>query len=228
MEGDVRAGPPGRHRQGDADRVRARGTEVVIEAFYGWYWAVDAPQDMGGQVHLAHPLGVRAFEYRRVKNDQRDARDLADLLRMGRLPETLDRSTGHSGAAGACAAPGQAGRDPQKLQGAGPRGAAQVRYPGVDDRTGRRGRHRITGPGCHCRSPNAALRRIITTLDFESDAFAGKVRNPVGPRRWVRRSPGHARSRLGPGRDLRRRDRRRAPVRPGPKASDMGPSRAVV
>jgi transposase len=30
---------------------------------------------------------VKAFEYRRVKNDFRDASDLADLLRMGRLPE---------------------------------------------------------------------------------------------------------------------------------------------
>ena len=30
--------------------------------------------------------GVKAFSYRRVKNDQRDASDLADLLRMGRLP----------------------------------------------------------------------------------------------------------------------------------------------
>ena len=38
-------------------------------------------------MHLAHPLGVKAFEYRRVKNDERDAKDLADLLRMGRLPE---------------------------------------------------------------------------------------------------------------------------------------------
>jgi transposase len=38
-------------------------------------------------VHLAHPLGVKAFSYRRVKNDERDAGDLADLLRMGRLPE---------------------------------------------------------------------------------------------------------------------------------------------
>jgi transposase len=38
-------------------------------------------------VHLAHPLGVRAFSYRRVKNDERDAGDLADLLRMGRLAE---------------------------------------------------------------------------------------------------------------------------------------------
>ena len=38
-------------------------------------------------MHLAHPLGVKAFTYRRVKNDERDAADLADLLRMGRLPE---------------------------------------------------------------------------------------------------------------------------------------------
>src|SRR5674476_1374155 len=33
------------------------------------------------------PVGVKAFEHRRVKNDFRDAQDLADLLRMGRLPE---------------------------------------------------------------------------------------------------------------------------------------------
>jgi transposase len=72
------------------DRVIARSgedPEVVLEATYGWYWAVDALQAAGATVHLAHPLGVKAFEYRRVKNDFRDATDLADLLRMGRLPE---------------------------------------------------------------------------------------------------------------------------------------------
>jgi transposase len=61
--------------------------EVVLEATYGWYWAADALAELGASVHLAHPLGVKAFEYRRVKNDERDAADLADLLRMGRLPE---------------------------------------------------------------------------------------------------------------------------------------------
>jgi len=77
----------------DVDRLAAvmarAGTapQVVIEATYGWYWAVDALQAGGAVVHLAHPLGVKAFEYRRVKNDVRDAADLADLLRMGRLPE---------------------------------------------------------------------------------------------------------------------------------------------
>ena len=54
---------------------------------YGWYWAADTLAELGATVHLAHPLGVKAFSYRRVKNDERDAADLADLLRMGRLPE---------------------------------------------------------------------------------------------------------------------------------------------
>ena len=60
---------------------------VVLEATYGWYWAADVLAEAGAEVHLAHPLGVRAFSYRRVKNDERDAADLADLLRAGLLPE---------------------------------------------------------------------------------------------------------------------------------------------
>lgn len=77
----------------DAERLASvmaaagEAPQVVLEATYGWYWAVDALQDLGADVHLAHPLGVKAFEYRRVKNDERDAADLADLLRMDRLPE---------------------------------------------------------------------------------------------------------------------------------------------
>jgi transposase len=61
--------------------------KVVLEATYGWYWAADTLAAAGAEVHLAHPLGVKAFSYRRVKNDERDSADLADLLRMGRLPE---------------------------------------------------------------------------------------------------------------------------------------------
>ena len=71
-------------------RVIARAgkrPQVVLEATYGWYWAADTLAAAGAKVHLAHPLGVKAFAYRRVKNDERDAADLADLLRMGRLPE---------------------------------------------------------------------------------------------------------------------------------------------
>ena len=61
--------------------------KVVLEATYGWYWAADVLAAAGAEVHLAHPLGVKAFTCRRVKNDERDGADLADLLRMGRLPE---------------------------------------------------------------------------------------------------------------------------------------------
>jgi transposase len=60
---------------------------VVVEATYGWYWAVDVLQAAGAEARLAHPLGVKAFSYRRVKNDERDCSDLADLARMGRLPQ---------------------------------------------------------------------------------------------------------------------------------------------
>ena len=51
------------------DRVIGRAgedPEVVLEATYGWYWAVDALREAGASVHLAHPLGVKAFEFRRV------------------------------------------------------------------------------------------------------------------------------------------------------------------
>jgi transposase len=64
-----------------------KNPRVVIEATYGWYWAVDVLEESGAEVHLAHPLGVKAYSCRRVKNDERDAADLAGLLRMGRLPE---------------------------------------------------------------------------------------------------------------------------------------------
>jgi transposase len=61
--------------------------EVAIEATYGWYWAVDALQAAGANVHLVAPSKVAAFEGRRVKNDQRDCQLLGDLLRANMLPE---------------------------------------------------------------------------------------------------------------------------------------------
>jgi len=61
--------------------------EVAVEATYGWYWAADVLEELGARVHLAHPLGIKAFAYQRVKKDESDARILAELLRMDRLPE---------------------------------------------------------------------------------------------------------------------------------------------
>src|SRR6266568_943592 len=46
-----------------------KSPKVVLEATYGWYWAADTLAAAGAEVHLAHPLGVKAFSYRRVKDD---------------------------------------------------------------------------------------------------------------------------------------------------------------
>src|SRR5436305_13342074 len=43
---------------------------VVVEATYGWYWAVDLLQELGCDVHLAAPSGLN-WGQRRVKNDER-------------------------------------------------------------------------------------------------------------------------------------------------------------
>jgi transposase len=62
--------------------------EVVLEATYGWYWAADVLQANGASVHLAHPLGIKAFTHQRVKKDPTDARHLVDLLRTNCLPQS--------------------------------------------------------------------------------------------------------------------------------------------
>jgi hypothetical protein len=51
---------------------------VVLEATYGWYWAADTLEAAGAEVHLAHPLGVKAYGYQRVKTDARDAANHVD------------------------------------------------------------------------------------------------------------------------------------------------------
>jgi transposase len=62
------------------------GTEVALEATYGWYWAADLLAADGANVHLVHPLGLH-WDSRRVKNDRKDATELANRLRRGDLPE---------------------------------------------------------------------------------------------------------------------------------------------
>ena len=60
--------------------------EVVIEATYGWYWAVDALQELGATVRLVNPSGL-VWEDRRVKNDYLDCRELITRMRINKLPE---------------------------------------------------------------------------------------------------------------------------------------------
>jgi transposase len=62
--------------------------EVAIEATYGWYWAVDALEELGATVHLVNPSGLgQSWEGRRVKNDYKDCRELIDRMRLHKLPE---------------------------------------------------------------------------------------------------------------------------------------------
>jgi transposase len=169
----------------DVDRlnsVMARAgedPEVVLEATYGWYWAVDALQAAGASVHLAHPLGVKAFEYRRVKNDVRDATDLADLLRLGRLPEAWI-------APPATRELRELVRHRAKLVGLRSHCKAEVHAVlakcGVQvlmsDLFGVAGSDllgRLQLPVPYA-ARIASLRRLIDDLDFEIDLFAGMVR----------------------------------------------------
>jgi hypothetical protein len=137
-------------------RVMARAGKrprVVLEATYGWYWAADVLEAAGAEVHLAHPLGVKAFTYRRVKNDVKDAADLADLLRMGRLPEAWIAPRDVRELREITRYRAQAGQAPHQLQGPGPRRAGQARrrgdlHPTSSARPGRRG---WTGWACRSR-----------------------------------------------------------------------------
>ncbi|MDQ2709634.1 MAG: transposase [Actinomycetota bacterium] len=107
--------------------------EVVLEATYGWYWAADALAELGANVHLAHPLGVKMFSYRRVKNDERDAADLADLLGDGSVARGVDCPTGDPGAARLGAPPRQVGRATLEPEVPGTRGTRRRRSAGADE-----------------------------------------------------------------------------------------------
>jgi len=172
------------------------GPEVVLEATYGWYWAVDALQAGGASVHLAHPLGVKAFEYRRVKNDVRDATDLADLLRMGRLPEAWI-------APPATRELRELVRHRAKLVGLRSHCKAEVHAVlakcGVQvlmsDLFGLAGTElldRLNLPAPYAARIDS-LRRLMDDLDFEIDLFAGMVRGRMA------REPGYTAVQVIPG-----------------------------
>ncbi len=163
--------------------------EVVLEAAYGWYWAADTLAELGASVHLAHPLGVKMFALRRVKNDQRDAADLADLLRMGRLPEAWIAPPATRELRGWV-------RHRAKLVGLRTCLKNQVHavlagagvQVAMSDLFGTSGRELLaaTRLAVESRSRVDSLLRVITALDFEIDLY-GKL---VGGR--LRADPGYA------------------------------------
>ncbi len=62
-------------------------SSVVLEPVSQWYTYADMIEDLGNDVHLAHPAKVKAIASARIKTDKIDANVLADLLRANLLPE---------------------------------------------------------------------------------------------------------------------------------------------
>lgn len=60
---------------------------IVLEPVSQWYVYADLLQQLGCDVHLAHPMKVKAIASARVKTDAIDASVLCDLLRSNLLPE---------------------------------------------------------------------------------------------------------------------------------------------
>jgi hypothetical protein len=123
---------------------------VVIEATYGWYWAVDVIEAAGRRCTWRTRWASR-IQLRRVKNE-RDAADLADLLRMGRLPEAWIAPAGDPRAARADPLPASARQGAHLGQRSGARGAGQARHPGHPYRHFRRDPGRRGWMSSPCRS----------------------------------------------------------------------------
>jgi transposase len=163
--------------------------DVVLEATYGWYWAADTLADLGATVHLAHPLGVKMFSLRRVKNDQRDAADLADLLRMGRLPEAWIAAPATRELRGWVRHRAKLVglRSNLKCQVHAVLAAAGVAVP-MSDLFGPSGQQLLATArlAVESRSRIDSLQRLIAALDFEIDTFArlvaGRLREDPGYR----------------------------------------------
>lgn len=62
-------------------------TSVVLEPVSQWYTYADMLEQLGNDVHLAHPMKVKAIASARIKTDKIDANVLSDLLRANLLPE---------------------------------------------------------------------------------------------------------------------------------------------
>lgn len=60
---------------------------IVLEPVSQWYVYADLLQNLGCDVHLAHPMRVKAIASARIKTDEIDASVLCDLLRGNLLPE---------------------------------------------------------------------------------------------------------------------------------------------
>lgn len=64
-----------------------RPLTLAMEPVSQWHTYADLLQELGVDVHLAHPMRVKAIASARIKTDKIDAGVLCDLLRSNLLPE---------------------------------------------------------------------------------------------------------------------------------------------
>jgi transposase len=67
--------------------LRNDNLSVAMEPVSQWYVYADLLESLGCDVHLAHPMKVKAIASARIKTDAIDASVLCDLLRTNLLPE---------------------------------------------------------------------------------------------------------------------------------------------
>lgn len=64
-----------------------KGSSIAVEATGSWYHFYELLEERGAEIHLAHPLKVRAIAEAKIKTDKIDSSILAHLLRANLLPE---------------------------------------------------------------------------------------------------------------------------------------------
>lgn len=73
---------------GEVKKIKSvKKISLVLEPVSQWYFYADFIEDLGIEVHIAHPLKVKAISSAKVKTDKIDAKVLAHLLRADLLPE---------------------------------------------------------------------------------------------------------------------------------------------
>lgn len=87
----IREGVVGNSREAVGAFLRGSGCDGsavgVLEATRNWTVMHDWLEEFLGEVHLAHPVKVKAIAEAKIKTDKIDARVLADLLRADLVPE---------------------------------------------------------------------------------------------------------------------------------------------
>lgn len=61
---------------------------LALEPVSQWYFYADMLESLGCDVHIAHPMRIKAIASARIKTDKIDASVLCDLLRANLLPES--------------------------------------------------------------------------------------------------------------------------------------------